>query len=264
MHSDYGRMNISHINSSLTYEGRTSGIALKYVIEGRECYEIDGNQFGLNKGQFILLKEEVNYKLFTENISTDGFCLDINPELLGTCFLKDDLIYNQPFSGAMSLELGKSLYNTFNTPIDYNIGNPINFINSFSTHLINFQKEILTIKDALKHTTKKADTQKILISRLLIAKEYIHINYANDIPLDKLACISRISKYYFARIFKNCFKTTPWEMQNQLRMEKAIKLLKNDCISLTSIAYQLGYSDLASFSKRFKQYYTIPPSQFTN
>jgi AraC-like DNA-binding protein len=55
---------------------------------------------------------------------------------------------------------------------------------------------------------------------------------------------------------------TPLQMQEQLRMEKAKELLYSDCISLTSIAYQLGYTDLASFSKRFKKYYKIAPSQY--
>lgn len=260
-HKNYGKLNISHINSSLVYEGRTSGIALKYVMNGRECYEINGKQYHLVKGQFIILHQHMNYKLHTKNIATDGFCLDINLELLGALFLEEDLLFNQPYVGTSYLNLGKQLRN-LNKPIAYDINNPIRLINSFAEHLVNFQKELLMIKRALQETTKKIDTLKVLSSKLLLAKSYIHINYANSISLASLASISGISRYHFARTFKACFKATPWEMQNQLRMIKAAELIKQDSSTLTTIAYHLGYVDLASFSKAFKQYYAMPPSLF--
>lgn len=204
--------------------------------------------------------------MFTNNLIAKGFCLDINPELLGieiSGFLKNDLLFNHPFSGILSTSLGKSLYDFSNTSTRCNFAQEsIGIITSFKDDLLNFQKDLTVIGSSLQNITKRIHTQKLLVSKLFKAREYIYLYYSHKISLSTLAYISGISKYHFARVFKICFKMTPLQMQEQLRMEKAKELLYSDCISLTSIAYQLGYTDLASFSKRFKKYYKIPPSQY--
>ncbi len=204
--------------------------------------------------------------MFAKNIQTGGFCLDINPELLHielSDFLDNDLLFNQPFSGVLPMQLGKSLYDFSNAFSIYNFKqDSIDIIQIFKENLLNFHREMNIIGDAVQGITKKVNTQKSLISKLFKAREYIHRYYTHKITLDVLAKVSGISKFHFARVFKNCFSKTPLEMQEQLRMEKAKTLIHKDHISLTSIADQLGYTDLALFSKRFKKYYKIPPSRY--
>ncbi|WP_108808130.1 helix-turn-helix domain-containing protein [Aquimarina spinulae] len=248
------------------YNGKTTGIALKYVIEGKEHYKTNINRLNVHKGQFIILRENIDYEVYSKNINTQGFCLDINPELLDveiSDFLKNDLLFNQPFSGILSTSLGKSLYNFTNTTTTAKFAQkPIEVITKFKDDLLCFQNDLTMLGNALQNITKRVNTQKLLVSKLFEAREYIHLYYAHKISLSTLAGISGISKYHFARVFKICFKMTPLQMQEQLRMEKARELLHSGKISLTSIAYQLGYTDLASFSKRFKKYYKISPSQY--
>ncbi|PKV48934.1 AraC-like DNA-binding protein [Aquimarina sp. MAR_2010_214] len=248
------------------YNGKTTGIALKYVVEGKEHYKTNRNQLDVYKSQFIILRENVDYEVYSKNINTKGFCLDINPELLDieiSDFLQNDLLFNQPFSGTLSIPLGKSLYDFSNTTSEYDfLQEPIGIITNFKDDLLSFQKELDIIEDSLQKITTRIHTQKLLVSKLFKAREYIHLYYSHKISLSTLASISGISKYHFARVFKICFKMTPLQMQEKLRMEKAKELLHDDKISLTSIAYQLGYTDLSSFSKRFKKYYKMPPSQY--
>jgi len=45
-------------------------------------------------------------------------------------------------------------------------------------------------------------------------------------------------------------------------MKKAIELIQNPATHLSNIAFDLGYIDLASFSKKFKQQYGVSPSQY--
>ncbi|WP_159025481.1 AraC family transcriptional regulator [Aquimarina sp. Aq78] len=236
------------------------------MVEGKEHYKTNRNQLDVYKSQFIILRENVDYEVYSKNINTKGFCLDINPGLLDieiSDFLKNDLLFNQPFSGTLSIALGKSLYDFSNTISGYDfVQEPIRIITNFKDDLLSFQKDLAIIEDSLQKITTKIHTQKLLVSKLFKAREYIHLYYSHKIPLSALASISGISKYHFARVFKICFKMTPLQMQEKLRMEKAKELLHDDRISLTSIAYQLGYTDLSSFSKRFKKYYKMPPSQY--
>ena len=41
------------------YNGKTTGIALKYVIEGKEHYKTNRNRLNISKNQFIILRENI-------------------------------------------------------------------------------------------------------------------------------------------------------------------------------------------------------------
>ncbi|MGA8691089.1 MAG: AraC family transcriptional regulator [Methyloceanibacter sp.] len=45
-------------------------------------------------------------------------------------------------------------------------------------------------------------------------------------------------------------------------MQRAVDLLSESLEPLTSIAYSLGYSDVASFTRAFRQWTGLPPSHY--
>ncbi|RXJ72138.1 hypothetical protein CS022_17890 [Veronia nyctiphanis] len=47
-----------------------------------------------------------------------------------------------------------------------------------------------------------------------------------------------------------------------VRYEKAIKMLRNDVLSIQEIAYQIGYSDAASFRRAFRRWENQSPAEF--
>ena len=50
-------------------------------------------------------------------------------------------------------------------------------------------------------------------------------------------------------------------MQN-IRMQQAMKLLKEKCVNVSQIAYSVGFSSQTHFSTTFKQYYGISPTEY--
>jgi AraC-like DNA-binding protein len=52
------------------------------------------------------------------------------------------------------------------------------------------------------------------------------------------------------------------DLVQQVRMGRAVDLLNETSESITSIAYSLGYSDVASFTRVFRQWTGFPPSHF--
>ena len=52
------------------------------------------------------------------------------------------------------------------------------------------------------------------------------------------------------------------DLVQQLRMQRAADLLRESAEPVTSIAYALGYSDLASFTRAFRQWTGRPPSHY--
>jgi len=118
------------------------------------------------------------------------------------------------------------------------------------------------LNDRLSIQTKKINTQRDILIKLFSSKNFIHQNFDQKIKLDELARYTGISKYHFLRLFKLCFQQSPQELQDKLRMKKAIELITSTTSPLSPIAYDLGYLDLANFSKKFKNQYGVSPSEY--
>jgi AraC family transcriptional regulator len=81
--------------------------------------------------------------------------------------------------------------------------------------------------------------------------DYIDEHLADDIPLATLAALARLSPYHFSRSFKGSFGVPPLRYHAHRRIERAKELLANPELSITAIAFAVGFSDTASFSAAF-------------
>lgn len=100
-------------------------------------------------------------------------------------------------------------------------------------------------------------------SRINLAFEYIDAHLEEELSLENIAGAANYSPYHFHRIFKSITGETLQEFIHRRRVEKTASLLmhKPD-MSITEVAYQLGFSSNASFTKAFKKYYHISPTLF--
>jgi AraC-like DNA-binding protein len=93
------------------------------------------------------------------------------------------------------------------------------------------------------------------------ARNYILANIENEIELEKLSSACAVSSRQLQRIFKEHLNITPSNFIVILKMEAAEGLLKKGDKNITEVAYHLGYSDPAYFTRVFKKYFGFPPSQ---
>jgi AraC-like DNA-binding protein len=91
---------------------------------------------------------------------------------------------------------------------------------------------------------------------------YIEEHLAENIELAMLANIAGLSKWHFAREFKQSAGTTPHFYLIQRRLERAQQLLAESDLSLTQIALRSGFSDQSHFSRRFRVHFGVPPHSF--
>lgn len=94
------------------------------------------------------------------------------------------------------------------------------------------------------------------------ALKYIRENYYKNITLEDVARSVYISPYYLSHLFKEELNITFLEYLTMVRMEEAKELLKDTSLSIVAIASQVGYEDASYFSKVFKKYVGISPSQY--
>lgn len=92
-------------------------------------------------------------------------------------------------------------------------------------------------------------------------REFIHENIAENIELRELAEVARLSPFHLNRSFSAQIGLPPHEFQNQLRIEKAAKLIAQKK-PLAEIAFDTGFSDQSHFNRFFKRYTGVTPKKF--
>lgn len=94
--------------------------------------------------------------------------------------------------------------------------------------------------------------------------DYIDSNLAKTLELKTIADIACFSPFHFHRIFTFLIGETPIDYIQRLRVEKAAwKLREEEPQSVTEIAYECGFGSVSLFSRTFKKYFGMTPSQFS-
>ena len=91
---------------------------------------------------------------------------------------------------------------------------------------------------------------------------YIQENYSKDISLDDVSGLVNISPYYFSKLFKQETGKNFIEYLTEIRLKNARELLQDSRLSIKEICAQSGYSDPNYFSRIFKKYEGVTPSEF--
>lgn len=93
-------------------------------------------------------------------------------------------------------------------------------------------------------------------------RDYIEAHLTENIELKALAGITGLSRWYFARAFKQSVGVPPHHYLMQRRLERAQKLLAESDLSVAQIALQSGFSDQSHFSRRFRLFFGVTPRAF--
>lgn len=86
-------------------------------------------------------------------------------------------------------------------------------------------------------------------------------NYMHNMPLERFAQMSGRSLSSFNREFRQLFKMTPHKWMKQQRLELARKLLTQTKKTAVDVYLEVGFEDLAHFSRSFKSYFGYNPSE---
>jgi AraC-like DNA-binding protein len=98
--------------------------------------------------------------------------------------------------------------------------------------------------------------------RLRRVLDYIEANLEGDLTLDLMASIACLSRYHFARAFRQAVGQPPHRYVSARRLDRAKALLMQGDRSLVDIALALSFSDQASFTRAFRQATGQAPGQF--
>jgi len=100
-------------------------------------------------------------------------------------------------------------------------------------------------------------------ARLLRAVEYIEENYTENITVEQLAKVCRMSTSRFFPCFKKAMGVTPVDYINHVRVRAAIiALMRGKEFSIESISEQAGFESSAYFRRVFKRITGKTPREY--
>lgn len=94
------------------------------------------------------------------------------------------------------------------------------------------------------------------------AVSFIEYNYSRDISVAGLAEMVSVNRSHFYRIFNKDMGVSPQEYIISCRMRNAERLLRDSDMTISEIAFAVGYQDAVNFSRIFKRRYGVSPGEF--
>jgi AraC-like DNA-binding protein len=91
---------------------------------------------------------------------------------------------------------------------------------------------------------------------------YLIENLEKKVSIDDMASYVNMSSSHFAKMFKRHSSVPPMEYLNNLRIEKAKRLIKFSSKNFTEIAFECGFSSSSYFSAKFIEAVKVSPGGY--
>jgi AraC-like DNA-binding protein len=94
------------------------------------------------------------------------------------------------------------------------------------------------------------------------AVRHIHDHYGQPLRVKDLAARAALSEYQFEQRIRKIFQLTAGQLIQKVRMEVAVRRLRETNDSIAMVSLDCGYSDQSAFSRQFRQTVGLSPSEY--
>jgi signal transduction histidine kinase/DNA-binding response OmpR family regulator/ligand-binding sensor domain-containing protein len=96
-------------------------------------------------------------------------------------------------------------------------------------------------------------------------KDLLEENIANpDFDVESLSQEFYLSRFHFSRKIKQITGLSPKDIINSFRLKRAGQILQQNKLTVSEIAYMVGFDHPNSFTRAFRKYYNMTPSEFAS
>ncbi|WP_059002608.1 helix-turn-helix domain-containing protein [Leptolyngbya sp. NIES-2104] len=106
------------------------------------------------------------------------------------------------------------------------------------------------------------DDSQLSKPQLQKVSDYILDRLDQDLSLSELANVLNLSQYHFSRLFKQSTGMAPHQYLTRCRIDRAKQLLLNTQMSISEIAFAVGFNNHSSFTRLFRQLVGVTPKEF--
>ncbi len=233
-------------------------------IDGTLLQSASSPKGSSKNNKFSAVKRSLNLKACACPVNCKN-CTEINPELLNQVVNERKPQYFTCSAGfkkiLVPLILKEEVAGVLFTGENASFRLDVSQMGSIAGLLMQFVNYIIKNEINLLSQFKGSDLthRQVILNK---AMKYIRENCHRNISLREVSLDSGISYHYLSRLFKKELKTTFAQYRNQLRMDRAAKLLKDRRPTISQISYACGFDDPGYFCKVFKTAFGTSPEIF--
>ena len=233
---------------------RPRGI-IHYVVSGKGVLIINDQRFEVHENQIFYIPPEMS------------------------AYYKAD--HYEPWSYKW-FHIGGTAFHSVLKEIGLDINNPVLDITSVNTNagtfenlvqsiFTNYEKEyycigkIYELLDYLKSEygkTTEATSEKLQLHYVRTVIKYIQLKYSEQIHMDDIAGICGLNRSYLSKLFHDATGNTIKGYLLSYRMNTAQRMLKKTDYTVQYVGTAVGYTDIYTFSKAFKKYTGLTPTDY--
>ncbi|MHB1347151.1 MAG: AraC family transcriptional regulator [Candidatus Humimicrobiaceae bacterium] len=251
-------------------------LEIGYICDGKGVLTVENKKYIVKKDDIIVIS---NHELHTfstpKNYSFTVIVIYFMPELIyKPGGINIDFNYLKPFfyrqnnfshvihPGSINNEFLFSLidkiYSLFSKK-------ELNYKLELKIHLTEILLTLVKYYGTLSTKFSKNYIRKIEdINRLKELITLLQKEYKRDITLTEAANTVNMSIHYFCKFFKKVIGKTFTNYLLSIRIDKAKELLLTEKITVTSIAYKVGFENLSYFYRKFREFTGFSPTEYIN
>jgi len=127
------------------------------------------------------------------------------------------------------------------------------------------EETALAVVDAVQCTLddgKAPSATTAQSERALAAARHIENHAAEPLSLDDVAAVVGLGSFHLMRTFRHSMGITPHQYLIRMRLLRAVELLRDSALPVTSVAYEAGWADLSNFIRTFRREVGCSPRDF--
>jgi AraC-like DNA-binding protein len=118
---------------------------------------------------------------------------------------------------------------------------------------------LLVYESATRHPAPVPDRDW---QRVREALAWYEARLADNPRFDAVAAAVHVAPSHLRRLFHRCLHTSPQHAFDHLRFRRALQMLTDTDTKLATVSDACGFSEVAAFSRAFKNKFGAPPSNF--
>lgn len=230
----------------------------KQVILSEEIYTYDANHFLFTAIDLPVISQIIEASIERPYLA---LVLRLDPYILAQLMLEAHIPLKYTNNekkgiavGLVSPELNDAfvrLLKLLDTPQDIPILSPLIIKEIFYRLLMSPQGE------RLKRIVATGTTGH----RIIKALDWLKINFEKPFSVEDLASTMGMSASSFHQHFRDITSMSPLQYQKRIRLTEARRLLMTENRDISSTSLQVGYESLSQFSREYKRFFGLPPSE---
>lgn len=241
-------------------------IELILILTGQMQYSVNGEVVLLKEGEGIFVNaRQVHFGYSDEKKECVFLCVLLHPILLCTSRTAEQkyvrpLLFNEhvPFyhlkgGNRWEVKILSSIREIYDVREDNLL--ELKIQRAFLDIWIALCENVISIQKEQTSGNHRLSVLKDMIS-------FVNQNYREKLSLAAIAAAGKVGKTGCCAIFREYINKTPNEYLTELRLRKAMELLKKTDMTVLEISYAVGFSGASYFTETFRKFYGCTPGEY--